>query len=51
MLYNHLETLAKKQRYKLIYFLTEDSNKNMHKLAKKLKYKKGKKFDFFSKEF
>lgn len=51
MLYNYLEALAKKQKYKLVYFFSEVSNKNMHKLAKKLKYKKGKNFAFFSKEF
>lgn len=51
ILHNYVENLAKKQGYKLIYFLTEVKNKKMHKMAKRLKYQKGKKFDFFSKEF
>jgi len=46
---NYVEDLAKKQGHHLIFFFTEVDNKKMQSLAKKLNFKKGKKFYFFSK--
>ena len=47
---NYMENLAKKQRCNLMFFFTEVGNKKLQKMAKKMKYERGKKFYFYSKE-
>jgi len=47
---NYMEKLAKKQGCNLIFFFTEVKNKKLQKMAKKMKYERGKKFYFYSKE-
>lgn len=48
-LIKHVEKEAKKQGIKLFFFYSEKGDKEMHKLAKKLKYERGKDYYFFSK--
>jgi len=48
-LISFLESYLKKEGYGLGFLYTEEENKAMQKLAQKTKYKKGKKFFFYSK--
>lgn len=49
-LIHFLEDYLEKKGYGLGFLYTEESNKEMQKLAEKTKYKKGKKFYFYSKK-
>jgi N-acetylglutamate synthase-like GNAT family acetyltransferase len=47
---SYVENIAKKNKLNLIYFYSEENNKAMAKLSKKLKFIEGKKWSFFWKE-
>ena len=48
-LINYVEKLGRKKKVSLIFFYSEVENKKMQRFAKKKRYKRGKKFLYFSK--